>query len=109
MECRATKIGYMNKLISVGEIVKWDKKRPLPTWLEEVVVKKEKPVVETDDSPVIKLPLEQAEIPESPVEIIPDIECNIASLRAIAKDMGYKSYHNAGRKKLEEYIAKHDK
>jgi len=96
MKCKAIKKAYYNKhLVYPGETVNYTGTLPLPSWLEEikpeVAVVEEKPVAEVEDF------------------IQTAIDDNLEELRSEAKELGYKFYRNAGKEKLQDYVAKHKK
>jgi hypothetical protein len=92
MRCRATRDGQTTRYIEKGQ--EFDAV-VCPSWAE--------PVGEIKEPAIIQEP----EVVDNVVEDV--VEDELDSLRAEAKELGYRFAHSAGKKKLQSYIAKHKK
>jgi len=115
MQCLATKVGYLGKIRLIGDIVEWDSNEPLPTWLKEInpkeLTQQDTGLIEDDTLggaihvPVVKSDTKVEAEKVKQIEKINELD----SLRAEAKLLGYAYWRNAGKKKLQDYIAKNKK
>jgi len=95
MLCKAILDGYLRDkyIFACTENIYWDEAKPLPSWLIQME--------NIQDAEIIEDPVEVIDVP-----IVNEVVDELLELRKEAKVLGYKSFHNAGEKKLRNYIAK---